>query len=97
MILDQKLKIFLIKLDNIRIMLMIQLIKEFQQMFLIISILIFKVKVQILETLTSFLDLIRAEKKNKQIHIGIDRFILEGQQQFSSFRDKFIGFLKHGE
>ncbi|CAD8175816.1 unnamed protein product [Paramecium octaurelia] len=56
----------------------------------------FKVKVQILETLASLLDLTRDEKekinpyRNKQNQA-------QGQQQSSSFRDKFIGFLKQGD
>ncbi|CAD8073016.1 unnamed protein product [Paramecium sonneborni] len=56
----------------------------------------FKVKVQILETLASLLDLTKDEKekinpyRNRQNQSQV-------QQQPSSFRDKFIGFLKHGE
>ncbi|CAD8133348.1 unnamed protein product [Paramecium pentaurelia] len=56
----------------------------------------FKVKVQILETLGSLLDLTKDEKEKINPYRNRQNQP-QGQQQSSSFRDKFIGFLKQGE
>ncbi|CAD8083459.1 unnamed protein product [Paramecium sonneborni] len=56
----------------------------------------FKVKVQILETLASLLDFTKDEKEKINPYRN-RQHQTQAQLQSSNFRDKFIGFLKHGE